>query len=74
MSDQDFKVKKYLESVLEALKSNLKDAERFDSGSSAAGTRLRKSLAVLRASMQETRFEIQKIKNAKKQPSEVNSK
>lgn len=62
-----FSAKETLDSLVQRLTDLSSDAEKFDQGNGSAGRRLRKELANLRLSFQQTRFDIQEVKNSRKQ-------
>jgi hypothetical protein len=64
-----FSAKETLDSLVTRLTELSSDAEKFDQGNASAGRRVRKGLAVLRLALQQTRFDIQEVKNNRKQQS-----
>jgi len=55
--------KAQIQSIIDTLTVTLTDAEKFDGGNASAGTRVRKTLHGLKATIQETRVNVQTVKN-----------
>ena len=56
--------KDQLEKIIETLQAAVEDAAKFDSGNSAAGTRVRKAAQMGKTALQDLRLDIQGKKNA----------
>jgi len=65
MSEETKTVAEMLNELIETLNGVVEDAEKFDSGNQAAGTRVRKALQTVVNGGKDLRKAIQEIKNAK---------
>lgn len=59
-------IKNLLEGMQDVLIDAIKDAEKFDNGNSAAGTRVRKYMQDIKNIAQDVRTTVSDVKNAKK--------
>ncbi len=53
-----------VQAMLDELTTALADAEKFDNGNAAAGTRVRKAMQNVKASAQDVRAHVQAAKNS----------
>lgn len=54
-----------LDSIIESLQASREDAEKFDKGNAAAGTRVRKAAQEGKAALHALRGQVQEIKTAR---------
>lgn len=65
MSDTPKTVAELLNELINTLNGSVEDAEKFDTGNQAAGTRVRKALQSVINGSKELRKTVQEIKNSK---------